>query len=107
MVDFLVQTQNRITAKKNEIKPLARRVWIPLELTATASAADAGIHQKIRGSTHRPSYKNNIIIIISNDEIKDITKIIKSLEHSDLLFKGVSKTIQKETQEKRGGYVCM
>ena len=31
---------------KNVIKPLAKRVLIPLGLTAAASAADAGIHKK-------------------------------------------------------------
>ena len=31
---------------KNVIKPLAKRILIPLELTASASAADAGIHKK-------------------------------------------------------------
>ena len=35
---------------KNVIKPLAKSVLIPLELTAAASAADAGIHKKILGS---------------------------------------------------------
>ena len=32
---------------KNVIKPLAKNVLIPLGLTAAASAADAGIHEKI------------------------------------------------------------
>ena len=31
---------------KNVMKPLAKSVLIPLELTAAASAADAGIHKK-------------------------------------------------------------
>ena len=31
---------------KNVIKPLAKSDLIPLGLTATASAADAGIHKK-------------------------------------------------------------
>ena len=37
---------------KSVIKPLAKIVLIPLGLTAAASAADAGIHQKILGSGH-------------------------------------------------------
>ena len=37
---------------KNVIKPLAESALIPLELTAAASAADAGIHKKILGSGH-------------------------------------------------------
>ena len=40
------------------------------------------------------SHGNNITLIISNDEIEDIIKIIKSLEDSSLLLKGVTETIQ-------------
>ena len=65
---------------KNVIKPLAKSVLIPLGLTATASAADAGIHKKILGSG------NNKTLIISNNEIEDIIKIVKSLEDSGLLL---------------------
>ena len=72
---------------KNVIKPLAKSVLIPLGLTAAASAADAGIHKKILGSG------NNITLIISNDEIEDIIKIVKSLEDSGLLLKGVTETV--------------
>ena len=74
---------------KNVIKPLAKSVLIPLGLTAAASAADAEMHKKMLGSG-RPSSSalyNNTIIIISNDEMKDIIKTVKSLEDSGLLFK--------------------
>ena len=57
---------------KNVIKPLAKSVLIPLGLTTAASTVDAGIHKKILGSGHHPSdfaSHNNIILIISNDEI--------------------------------------
>ena len=79
---------------KNVIKPLAKSVLIPLGLTAAASAADAGIHKKILGS-------GNTTLIISNDEMKDIIKIVKSLEDSGLLFQGVSKTIKNEAKEQK------
>ena len=87
---------------KSVIKPLARSVLIPLGLTAAASAADAGIHKKILGSGH-----NNTTLIISNDEMDDILKIIKSLEDSGVLLKGVSETIQHEAKEQRGGFLSM
>ena len=74
---------------KNVIKPLAKSVLIPLGLTAAASAADAGIHKKILGS-------GTTTLIISNDEMKDIIKIVKSLGDSGLLLKGVRETIQNE-----------
>ena len=69
---------------KNVIKPLAKSVLIPLGLTAATSAAYAGIHKKIFGSG------NMTTLIISNDEIEDITKIVKSLEDSVLFLKGVT-----------------
>ena len=49
----------------------------------------------------------NTTLTISNDEMKDIIKIVKSLEDSGSLIKGVSKTIQNEPKEqKRGFLVC-
>ena len=88
---------------KSVIKPLAKSVLIPLGLTAAASAADAGIHKKILGSGHA----NNTTLIISNDEMDDILKIVKSLEDSGVLLKGVSETIQHEAKEQRGGFLSM
>ena len=88
---------------KSAIKPLAKSVLIPLGLTAAASAADAGIHKKILGSGHN----NNATLIISNDEMDDILKILKSLEDSRVLLKGVSETIKNEAKEQRGGYLSM
>ena len=44
-------------------------------------------------------------LIISNDEMDDILKIVKSLENSGLLLKGVSETIQHEAKEQRGGFL--
>ena len=85
---------------KNVIKPLAKSVLIPLELTAAASAADAGIHKKILGS-------GNTTLIISNNEIEDIIKIVKSLEDSGLLLKGVTETVQKEVEGQKGGLLSM
>ena len=88
---------------KSVIKPLAKSVLIPLGLTAAASVADAGIHKKILGSGHN----NNTTLIISNNEMDDILKIVKSLEDSGVLLKGVSETIQHEAREQRGGFLNM
>ena len=87
---------------KNVIKLLAKSILIPLGLTAAASAADAGIHEKVLGSGH-----NNTTITISNDEMDGILKIVKSLENSGVLLKGVSETIQHEAREQRGGFLSM
>ena len=89
---------------KYVIKPLAKSVLIPGGLTAAASAADAGIHKKVFGSG---SDHNNTILIISNDEMDDILKIVKSLEDSGVLLKGVSETTQNEAKEQRGRFLSM
>ena len=85
--------------RKNLIKQLAKSVLIPLRLTAAASAADAEIHKKILGSSNN----NTTTLIISNDEMKDIIEIVKSLEDSGLLLKGDSETIQNDAKEQKGG----
>ena len=91
-------------------KPLAESVLIPLGLTAAASAADAGIHKKILGSGLNRSSScapHNTVLIISNDEIEDIIKIVKSLEDSGLLLKGVTETVQNEVKEQKEGFLSM
>ena len=55
---------------KNVIKALAKSVLIPLGLTEAASAADSGIHKRILGSG------NMATLIIPNNEIEDIIKIV-------------------------------
>ena len=59
---------------KDVIKPLAKSVLIPLELTAAASAADAGIHKKILGSGCSLSFALQRTLMILNDETKDINE---------------------------------
>ena len=85
---------------KNVIKPLHKSVLIPLGLTVAASVADARIHKDILGS-------GTTTLIISNDETEDIMRIVKSLENSGLLLKGVSETIQIEEKEQKGGFLSM
>ena len=84
---------------KNVLKPLAKSVLITLGLTAAAWATDAAIHKKMFGS-------GNTTLIISNEEMNDIMKIVKSFEESSLSIKGVSETI-KNTQKKKGGFLGM
>ena len=95
---------------KNAIKPLAKSVLVPSGLTAATSAADAAVRKRILGSGHRSSPSashNNTILIISNDEMKEIIQIVKSLEDSGLLLKGVSTTIQNKAKEQKGGFLSM
>ena len=64
---------------ENVIKPLPKSILIPLGLTA-ASATDTGIHKNIVGS-------GSTLLIISNDEMEDIMKIVKFLEYSFFIIK--------------------
>ena len=48
---------------------------------------------------------NMATLIISNNEIQDIIKIVKSLEDSGLLLKGVTETVQNEVKEQKGGFL--
>ena len=84
----------------NVLKPLAKSILRPLGLTAAALATDAAIHKKMFGS-------GTITLIISNEEMNDIMKIVKSLEDSGLLIKGVSQTIKNEAKEQKGGFLSM
>ena len=95
---------------KSAIKPLAKSVLVPLGLTTAALVADAGIQKKILGSGKRPldlALPNNTTLIISNDEMKDILIIVKSLYDSGILLKGVSETIKNEAKEQKGGFLSM
>ena len=84
----------------NVLKQLAKIVLIPLGLTAAASATNAAIHKKMFESGFTS-------LIISNEEMEDIMKIIKFLEDSDLLIKGVSETIKNEVKEQKGVFLGM
>ena len=80
--------------------PLAKNVLAPLGISAAMSAIDGSIKKKMLGS-------GMTTLIISNNEMNDILKIVKSLENSGLLLKGVSETIQYEAKEQRGRFLSM
>ena len=80
---------------KSVIKPLGL-----LGLTAASSAIDASVQKKIYGS-------GTTTLVISNEEMNDIMKIVQALEDSNILLKGVTKTIKNETKEQKGGFLSM
>ena len=67
---------------KSVIKPLGL-----LGLTAASSTIDPGV--------------------ISNEEMNDIMKIVQALEDSNILLKGVTKTIKNETKKLNGGFLSL
>ena len=80
--------------------PLAKNVLAPLGITAAVSVIDAGIQKKMHGS-------GTTTLIISNEEMNDIMKIVQALGDSNILLKGVTKTIKNETKEQKGGFLSM
>ena len=83
--------------------PLLKSVIKLLELlglTAASSAIDASVQKKIYGS-------GTTTLVISNEEMNDIMKIVQALEDSNILLKGVTKTIKNETKEQKGGFLSM
>ena len=79
--------------------PLAKNVLAPLGLTAAMSAIDRSIPKKIHGS--------GVKLIIEQEDMNDIMKIIKALENTGILLKEVSKTIKDETKEQRGVFLSI
>ena len=63
----------------------------------------------ILGSGNPSSSHNNdnAVLITSNNEMEDIVKIVKSLEDSGLLLKAVTKTVQNEVKEQKGGFLSI
>ena len=79
--------------------PLAKNVLAPLGLTAAMSAIDGGIQKKMRGE--------GIKLMIEDEDMNDIMKIMKALEKSDILLDGVGKTVENEVKEQKGGFLSM
>ena len=82
--------------------PLAKNVLAPLRLTAAMSAVDGSIQKQMHGSG-----AGTTKLIIENEDMNDIMKIIEALENSGILLKGVSKTIENETKEQKGDFLSL
>ena len=80
--------------------PLANNVLAPLGITVAPSATDEGIQKKIHGS-------GTITLMISNEEMNDIMKIVQALEDSNILPQAVTKTLKNETKEQKAGFLSM
>ena len=87
---------------KNVLKPQAKsQNFNTIRInTAVASVPDAAIHKKMFGS-------GVTTLIISNDKMNDIMKMVKSLEESGLLVKVVSEIIKNEAKEHKGAFSGM
>ena len=77
--------------------PLEKNILAPIGITGAPSRIDAGIQKKKHGST----------LIIWNEEMNGIMKIVQALEDSNILLKGLAKTIKNKTKEQKGGFLSM
>ena len=85
---------------KRVLTPLGKGVLLPLRLLAGMSAAEATIENKIYGS-------GGTALTIANEKMEDIMKIVKSLEESGLLVKGMNETVNNETKEQKVQFLPM
>ena len=69
--------------------------------TAAASATDAAINKKKLGSG------GHTTLVISNNDMQDLLKIVKSLEDSGILLDGITETVKNEVKEQKGGFLSM
>ena len=64
------------------------------------SATDPAIQKKMHGSGMRT-------LVISNNDLNDLIKIVTALEEHNILLKGTSKTIKNNTKKQEGGFLSM
>ena len=103
---FLDKLLSKLAGPLMEVAlPLAKNVLAPLGLTVAMSAIDGSIQNKIHGSGATKGA--GVKLIIEQEDMNDIMKIINALENSGILLKAVSKTIKDETKEQRGGFLSM
>ena len=77
--------------------PLSKNILAPLRVTATGSAIDARIQNKIHGS-------ETTTLVISNKEINDIMKVVQVPEDSNISLKRITQPIENKAKEQKGGF---
>ena len=96
--------KTRLPLIGNVLTPLAKSVLISLGLSAATSETGAAIQKNIYST-------GTTILKISNKELNNIMKIVKSLENSGLLIKGINETIQNgglnNAKKQKGGFLFM
>ena len=77
---------------------LAKNILVPLGITATVSAIETRIQKQIHAS-------GTTTLIISNEEMNDIRKIVQALTDYNILFKKVTEAIKYEAKEQKWGFL--
>ena len=98
---FLSQLLSKIAGPLMKVVvPIAKKNLGPIGITAAASSVDLGIQEKMQGS-------GTATLVISVREMNDIMKIVQALEDSNVLLKGITKTIENQAKEQKGGFLGM
>ena len=79
---------------------LAQSVLLEFGLSSAMLAADTVIQKKIYGTTTRA-------LIISNEELEDIIKIVKLHEESGWILKRISQTVKNEANKQKLRFLSM
>ena len=87
----------RLPLKKSVLTPLAKSVLVPIGLSAGMSAADAAIQNKIYGW-------GTATLIISNEEMEDIMKVVKLPGESGLIIKEMNEKLKMKQKNKKLGF---
>ena len=82
---------------RNVLETLIKSALIPLRFTAAASPTNASIYKNVGSGV--------TTLIVSNEEMNDIMKIIKSFEESGLLIKDVRETIKMKQNNKKEDFL--
>ena len=75
---------------------LAKNILAPLAITGAAIDAEIQKKRYASGTTR---------LIVLNEEMNEIMKIVQVLEHSNILFKGLTERVKNETKEQKGGFL--
>ena len=102
-ISKIIQSEGLLGPLLSKLSVPLTKVEIPLAenvFTAAASVIDSGIQKKIHGS-------RTTTLIIWNKEMNDIMKTVQAFEDSNILLKGVTKTIKNKTKAQKGGLLSM
>ena len=82
--------------------PLLKSVIKPLGMLGlTAAATDAAINKIILGSG------SHTMLIISNNDMQNLLKMVKLLEDSGILLDGITETVKNKVKEQKDGFISM
>ena len=87
-----------LASMKNVVRPLSKSVLIPQGLTAAASVTNTAVQKRIHGSGMNT-------LITSSKEMEDLMKIVKSIEESSLVIKGICEGSESKAKEQKDRFL--